>query len=275
MNKIVAPVDFSTVSLNAAFFAVHVAEALKRDLLLLHVVQQNMYYGDVTMPVGEYEALSEEAAEALSKLADKLEKETEGRVTVHTYITIGNPVDVLLQTSRSTCAYSIVMGTNGTGSVERFFLGSTTQTLVSEAGCPVIVVPKNYQYSGISNIGFACDFNNVQAKTPDATIKSLLHDFNARLEVLHVNGNHQELAPEMQEAEQLLKTMFSEQQPKFHYLHGKQVEECVLDYAIENKMDMLIVLPENHTLFETFFKHDHTGHFIRMSSIPVLVLKNH
>lgn len=274
MNKIIAPVDFSEVSLNAASYAANLAASLNKNLLLMHVVQLPVVYGDVPMPVGEYDTLMQEAAEELSKVADKLEKETYGQVVVHTNVKVGSPVYELLQASKSSGVYAVIMGTHGAGSVERFFLGSTTQSLVNESSCPVIVVPGHYKFKKISNVGYASDFKDVVAKTPDAAIKTFLNDFNANLQILHVDPDYAEFEPEVMEEGLMLETMFSAQKPSFQFLHSGYIEESILTYAAQNNIDILIVLPKNHSFLESIFKHQHTGQFIRQATVPVMVLKN-
>jgi len=274
MNKIIAPVDFSEVSLNAASYAANVAAALNKDLLLMHIVQLPVVYGDVPMPVGEYDSLMQEAGEQLSKVAEKLEKETLGQVVVHTNVKVGSAVYELLQASKSTGVYAVIMGTHGAGSVERFFLGSTTQSLINESLSPVIVVPGQYAFKKISKIGFASDFKEVVTKTPDATIKMFLNDFNASLQILHVDPDYSEFEPAVMEEGLLLDTMFSAQKPSFQFLHSGYIEESILTYAAQNEIDMLIVLPKNHSFLESIFKHQHTGQFIRQATVPVMVLKS-
>ncbi len=58
---ILAPVDFSPVSLNAANYAAKLAKETGSSLTLLHVVQVPVMYGEVPMPVGNYEHVVDEA----------------------------------------------------------------------------------------------------------------------------------------------------------------------------------------------------------------------
>lgn len=274
MNKIIAPIDFSEVSLNAALYAANLAAALNKELLLLHIVQLPVVYGDVPMPLGEYDVLTAEAGEEISRVANKLEIETRGQASIHTMVKVGSPVYELLQASKSPEVYAIVMGTHGAGSVERFFLGSTTQSLVNEAPCPVIVVPGQYTFKKISKIGYASDFKNVVTTTPDATIKRCLNDFGAKLQILHVDPDYAEFEPAVMEEGLMLETMFSDQKPVFQFLHSGYIEESILTYAEQNGLDLLLVLPKNHSFLESIFQHKHTGQFIRHATIPVMVLKS-
>ncbi len=273
MNKIIAPVDFSEVSINAALYAAQVAATLQKELLLMHIVQLPVVYGDVPMPVGEYDVLMQEAADELAKVVEKITQPTQGNVVIKTSVKVGSPVYEIVQASKLADVYTIVMGTHGAGSVERFFLGSTTQSLINEAACPVIVVPGHYSFSKISNIGYASDFKNVVASTPDATIKMFLTDFNANLQILHVDPDYSEFEPSVMEEGLMLETMFDMQKPSFKFLHSGYVEESILNYAAQNNLDMLMILPKNHSFLESIFKHQHTGQFIRQATVPVMILK--
>lgn len=123
MNKIIAPVDFSDVSINAVQYAAQLAAALNKTLVITHVVQLPVVYGDVPMPVGEYESLVEEAKEKMDDLVKALEQTTQGQAIIHTEVKVGSPVYELVHNCKPDQVYCIVMGTHGAGSVERLFFG--------------------------------------------------------------------------------------------------------------------------------------------------------
>jgi nucleotide-binding universal stress UspA family protein len=273
MNKIIAPIDFSPVSINAAKYAANMAAALNKDLVLFHVVQIPVVYGEVPMPMGEFDATQAEAQEEMEKLVRQIDEEMAGQVVIHTTMKVGSPVYELIQQSKSNGIYAIVMGTHGAGAMERFFLGSTTTSLIREASCPVLVIPPDYKFSRPKKIGLASDFKDVVKYTPQKAILKLLDTFDAQLEILHSDPDYKEFEPAAMEEGLMLDTMFEVHRPKFQFLHSGYTEESILHYAAENAIDLLIIVPKEHGIIDSIFKHQHTGSFVRNATLPVMVLK--
>jgi nucleotide-binding universal stress UspA family protein len=273
MNKIIAPIDFSPVSINAAKYAANMAAALNKDLVLFHVVQIPVVYGEVPMPMGEFDATQAEAMEEMEKLVRQIDEEMGGKVTILTTMKVGSPVYELIQQSKGPAIYAIVMGTHGAGAMERFFLGSTTTSLIREAACPVLVIPPDFKFSRPKKIGLASDFKDVVKYTPQKAILKLLDTFEAQLEILHSDPDYKEFEPAAMEEGLMLDTMFEVHRPKFQFLHSGYTEESILHYASENAIDLLIIVPKEHGLIDSIFKHQHTGSFVRNATLPVMILK--
>lgn len=272
MNKIIAPVDFSEISDNAARYAGQMAVALHKKLELVHIIQLPVVYGDVPMPVGEYDTLQREADTRLKQLSDTILRETGGKAEVKATARIGSPVYELVQESAHREAYCVVMGSHGAGAVERAFLGSTTQSLARESKCPVLVVPAGYHFKMPAKIGFASDFKDVVRATPERAIRMVVQDFGAKLEILHADPDYGEYEPAAMEEGLMLQTMFGSEEPAFRFLHSNYVEDSILQYAENNGLDMLMILPKSHSFIATLFQHKHTGHFLRQATMPIMVL---
>ena len=58
-------------------------------------------------------------------------------------VLMGEPYEVILKTAKEEGADLIVMGNRGFSKIKRFFVGSVTQRVISEAPCPVLVVHTN------------------------------------------------------------------------------------------------------------------------------------
>jgi nucleotide-binding universal stress UspA family protein len=60
---------------------------------------------------------------------------------IRTAVTVGEPSEAILQTSRRLKASLIVMGTHGLGGFRKFLLGSTTEQVLRRTDCPILAVP--------------------------------------------------------------------------------------------------------------------------------------
>jgi nucleotide-binding universal stress UspA family protein len=139
--KIIAAVDFTPVSLNAAHTAAKLARKLGDSLLLIRVIEPPVHtYPELRVPdVAIFQQGLVDASQVPMKAAaDSLAGEG---VKIETRVLSGVPAQTLAEVAREERARVIVMGTHGRGAVGRFFFGSVAERTVMSAPCPVLVVP--------------------------------------------------------------------------------------------------------------------------------------
>jgi nucleotide-binding universal stress UspA family protein len=102
-------------------------------------------------PAGEAQGSTYEGADRLRKLiVERVTFALAGRPTAaevefYVHARIGRPADEILALSSEVGADLIFIGSHGKVGVERLLLGSVSERIVREAGCPVMVVrPKSY-----------------------------------------------------------------------------------------------------------------------------------
>lgn len=140
--KIIAAVDFSPISLNAARTAAKLARKLGDSLLLVRVIEPPVHsYPELRVPdVAIFQRGLIDASEVpMKEAADSLAGEG---VKIETRVLSGLPADTLVEVAREEQARAIVMGTHGRGAVGRLFFGSVAERTVMAAPCPVLVVPE-------------------------------------------------------------------------------------------------------------------------------------
>jgi nucleotide-binding universal stress UspA family protein len=138
---IIAPIDFSAISLNAANYAANLAKDLHANLKLLHVVQMPVIYGEVPLPIGNYEHILDESHQQMQELVRKMTHDFDDTVFINYEIKAGSPVYGIAEMSEKEHPMMVVLGTRGLGNLERFLLGSITLSLLKESPVPVLVVP--------------------------------------------------------------------------------------------------------------------------------------
>lgn len=139
---IIAAVDFSSPSVNAARSAIELARVLGDDVLLLKAIQpMSMFYPEGAMAGAPDidQPLFRATEEALENMRLALGKDAQG-VRLDKRVVFGRPHEVLCRTAREDNARLIVMGTIGRGPGGRLLVGSVAQRTVREAPCPVLVL---------------------------------------------------------------------------------------------------------------------------------------
>jgi nucleotide-binding universal stress UspA family protein len=75
------------------------------------------------------------------RLLDSLTEELDfGDAKIEKAVLVGEPYHMILETAKGISADLIVMGNRGFSKIKRFFVGSVTQRVISEAPCPVLVI---------------------------------------------------------------------------------------------------------------------------------------
>jgi len=133
LKKILVPVDFSDCSRKALRYALSFARQFGAELTLLHVVQP--YLPVAEMALVETES-TEDAHEALQELRGLVGDEVPCRTLVRT----GSPPYEILGAAKELGIDLLILSTHGRSGLEHVLMGSTTDKVVRQAGCPVLVV---------------------------------------------------------------------------------------------------------------------------------------
>jgi nucleotide-binding universal stress UspA family protein len=142
---ILAAIDLSPSSIDAAKAAVRLARVLGDRLLLLRVVEPvSAFYPELLLAGAPDldDAIRKANVEALENVHSALESED---LDVEMDVVAGRPAEAIVETARKIDARLIVMGTHGRGAAARLLLGSITQKTILHTTCAVLVVRQGSQ----------------------------------------------------------------------------------------------------------------------------------
>jgi nucleotide-binding universal stress UspA family protein len=271
MKTIIIPTDFSPAATNAVNYGVDMALAIDANVLLLHVYNIPIAYGDVPIALISVDELKNAAEDNIEHLRQDLQHVTSGKLQINTETRLGSVVDELEELCDKMQPFAVVMGTAGSSAVERTLFGSNTLKAIKHLSCPVICVPVGKEYgNGIRKIGLACDFRELAESTPVAEIKEFVKEFHAQLFVLNVDHNSRHSDVQTPEQSVLLQTALEEVHPEYHFITQKDVEEGINEFAEKNNLDLVIAIPKKHKLLEGIFKKSSTKQLVFESHVPVM-----
>ncbi|WP_276504693.1 universal stress protein [Terrimonas pollutisoli] len=273
MKTIIAPTDFSANSLNAVDYAADMANMLGAHLTLFHVYAIPTPATEVPIPTYDVEALAIAADAEIQKLKETLLNRLNDRVIIHTETRPGYVINELTEYADSVKPFAVVMGAESAGAFERFLFGGKTVTAVKDLAWPLIIVPPTAKFTNIRKAGLACDFRVVVDSVRVQEIKELVKEFNAELHILHVSDKTQgTFSAVTVEESGLLQEMLGDLHPQYHFLNAPEVEKSVTDFAEENKLDLLILIPKRHSLVSKIFQHSHSKQLVLHTHVPVMSL---
>ena len=270
MKTILVATDFSAAATNAANYAAQMALTINADILLLYVYQIPVGYLEVPVAVG-LEDIRIGAEQQINDLKEQLIRKTTNTLHIETEIRMGSFFAELKDVCKSVTPYAVVMGSQGTTAAEHFFFGSNTVYTMKHLAWPVITVPSGLIFSSIKKIGLACDFEKVVDTIPVNEIKMLVHDFKAELHILNT-GSSKEFKPEVVFESGLLQEMLGALKPNYHFITNENTDFGIIDFAEKNHIDLLIVFPKRHSLFDKIMHKSHTKQLVLHSYVPVLAL---
>jgi len=142
IRRILAPTDFSPVSLEAVEYAAQVAAEFRAELAILYVEDTSYAFPQQLIASEAAVRVLKQARRAaqhqLARLGERLRK---AGVRVHTVILEGAAATRIVEAAAKLRADWIVLGTHGRTGAPRAFLGSVAERIVQRAPCPVLVLP--------------------------------------------------------------------------------------------------------------------------------------
>lgn len=258
MITIIVPLDFSVTSLNAAYYAANMYKGKEGvRLILFHFYNE----GDDIVTAGNF----------LSSI--KTELETFGG-TIETVLESGdNFIDSLAAIAQHMTAYMIVMGLTGKTPKEQRFAGSNTLKISEKEICPVLIIPEEVKFNGITNVLITSELKTEEETPTHIALKRVLDDFKPQLHILNVDPEHYiQLTTEFKEERDKMAALLSEYRPEFYFMRLYDFHESVELFTQDKNIDLIIIAPRYHSFFERLFKTQHTKKLIYQSKVPVLTI---
>ena len=271
MKAIIAPIDFSTASLNAARYAADLAYSMQAPLVLFHICIIPLPVSEVPIPIEHMDETMADAEKEIRSFKEELENKYGGSLTITTEVRVGIFLAELQQFCEEIHPAAVVVGPNGTGELERFFFGSNTLKAISGIKWPVLIIPEGAVFTSVRKIGIACDLRAVAESVPVSEIKNLIQHFKAELHVLHVSNDMPgPLSAGLQPAFSRLKELLADLNPSCHFMCRDDIDKGICEFAEKIKLDILIVIPHKHSLFGGIFHKSHTKALVLSSHMPIL-----
>lgn len=264
MKTIVVPTDFSSAAENAAHYAAALARHTQAALLLVHIYMIPLTLNDMPLMAVSADELKKNTEEALERFRNQLALAHPG-LDIRVESRLGDINSELKELARETDPLLVVMGTHGRTGLADVLFGSNTISAIRHMEHPVLAVPATYPFQSIGTIVLAADLAAVKEPALQHlhTIAGLL---KGTLHVVHVQQQDEEPQPPLLQQLQALA-------PVYHAIRHTDVNQGLQDYIRQVNAGLLIVLPHEHSMLESFFFRMHTKDLVRQAPVPVLCIK--
>jgi nucleotide-binding universal stress UspA family protein len=145
IRKIMVACDFSEYSKQALEYAAELAETLRADLIVTHVINQRdidaIQQATLFSPSISLDEFLKRQTENRSRQIDKLIEETiASRLPVKKIIKTGVPFDQIIRAAADEGADLVVMGPKGRGNLSGILFGTTAEKLARHCPVPLLSV---------------------------------------------------------------------------------------------------------------------------------------
>lgn len=264
MSNILAPVNFSDASNNAALYAAQLAKDLNMSLILLHVISVPLTIPPVPLPGEMYDDMRRDTMNQLKILADQLQSATD--VKAELVVEMGSLGFQIETTIQHYNPRMLVMGISVESATRVFFSSNVFETF-KELHVPLLVIGEDVIYTKPERIALAFDFAS-DTNFHAASIVDYCKQYDARLDVVHVNKKPENVTlVKVQD----LKITLSGVNADVHLIDDEIVEAGLHRYLAINKTDQLILLPQDHGFFE--FHTSETKRLLWKFNVPIVVMR--
>ncbi len=272
MTRILVPVDFSKISLNAAEYAMGMAGALeKAEVILFHVYPPTGIGSDGSPVEVSDDKRRKDAAQMLEDLQ------------VHLFNIAPVPTDFrygdgeFLTGIRTLLAQEhfdlIVMGIAHASAVEERLLGSSVFNVIEENTIPVVIVGDGMTYKQMKRIALAVELSDVHQSVPFGRMKMFLDSFKPELHLVYATEEAgQPLTQNQEQEKQKLMDMFKDYAPKFTTLQMYDFVESLNTFVHQREIDLLVMMPRKLSLWQRFFGYSHTRKLAFHGIAPIVAM---
>jgi len=151
MKKVLIALDYNPTAQKVAEVGFSMANAMKAEVILLHVITDPVYYSSVEYsPIMGFNGFMETAPIQLNSVdslknaslqfLDKSKRHL-GDKTIQTIVREGDLSESILKTAKEMHADIIVMGSHSRKWLENIVMGSVTETVLQHTTIPLFIVP--------------------------------------------------------------------------------------------------------------------------------------
>lgn len=274
IRSILVPIDFSDVSANAFRYALLLADHLDASVDLLHVAEpDDGSLMSLTLTAQLVDIGKEKLADFFTRGMTAVSGQLEHVPAVRSFVRKGHLRPVMQKHVEAEGNGLIVMGTHGEDNnlVDDIF-GTNTSLLVSNAPCPVLVIPEGFAFRPIRSICYATDLAHIDAFHAGHLLKAL-RVFQPRLDFVHVKTSD---AQKKNFNMDLLREVFDRpgtgMDTRFHILEDDDVAEEIFDYAKVTEADLVVMHRPRRGWLSRLFTRSNTRDAVLDATLPLLIL---
>jgi len=263
IKSILIPSDFSTCSNNALPYAFDLAKKSDASYCLLNVY---------TTPLGRlYKSNDKLKLNTLSELKQLSKRANISADKVRLEAVEGNVKKEIAIAATELNASLIVIGTRGKTNDRDIFLGSIAKSLVQNAECPVLSIPDEADFKGISKILYATELKYDETEIVNYIIE-LAKLYDATVVISHVDQSKETKEWSLDMLKDIVDST-SYSKIEYDEIVNSNIEEGINQTIEKHKPDMLAMTTCTGSLIDSIFHFSLTNRMLMHTNTPLLSFK--
>ncbi len=270
---ILVPIDYSEQSDIALGQAVNLSKVFDSEIHILNVISEEFSLSKLFSDTDkiEFEKRAKEKLESFSS-----EKSKEFGIDLHAVQVNGKVYDQIVNTADIIDAQFIVMGTAGSSSLKKKFIGSNSLRVVRESHKPIITIKGKHHRKGCRNIVLPLDLTK-DTKEKVAKAIEFAKRFGSIIRVVSVLKTSDEfIVNRLTRQLDQVKKYIVEQKVDCtaeiirNVKGGQTSASSIIDYSNKCKGDLIMIMTQQESDFTDYFIGSSAQEVINNSDIPVL-----
>lgn len=267
MKAILIPTDFSEASFNAALWAANLSNTIHVSTIILY------HSNTISFRATELSLLREHTRDLLESFKMRIAPHIKKGTRIELFLNEYPLTDGITSLVEKHDVSLIVMSTTGKGRIERAIVGSNTLAIVKKSPVPVLLIPETARFEEIRKVALATDLNDVSKSTPSEAVKWFVHQLKAQLIIINV-WTSEEPDPDINLELAELQRIFENEQPEYHYINVSNIKDGLLDFAISQQVQLIVIVGKKHSFLERLYRRSITKDFAFHTYLPVLILNS-
>jgi nucleotide-binding universal stress UspA family protein len=271
IKNIVVATDFSATARDAYSYSKELSNTLGASLTIVHVKENLIMGSDVMIATKDDTQLIKNIEDLVAEENTSLGSTVKQDVKIK--VLAGDPVDVLVEISKSGDADLLVIGTTGLADVLTKLFGSVSIKVSNKAHCPVILVPRDAKWQPIKQILFASN--------SDSMTKELSHDIidfalNIHAGVHFVNVRNYDPPFEAKQKDIDWNELFVATDPNLsfekHTIYGNDTIAELKKYSEEKNINLIAFASKHRNFWENLMHRSITENAALSTVLPIMVM---
>jgi nucleotide-binding universal stress UspA family protein len=266
MKTIIAGVDFTQSSYNAARYAALLARKLECKLVLFNMFDVPLIHSNSGLYFMSYNSIRDTSVNKLKKFLARLSKEFP-KLDMNYFVTTGSFEEEVNTFVKKHHVQMVVLGLATKNRFSKFIYGSHSTDVAGKIDAPVIVVPEKYKEHKIKSLVVAVDNKEKLHKAALHKLEGLRKDAKLNLRMVHVRTED-----ELFDHKNNNRVEMGAKKYSVEVLSESSLERGLKKYALDHAVDLITVISHRHSALYNMFNETNTKQIAFSSKVPVMAI---
>jgi nucleotide-binding universal stress UspA family protein len=267
MTRILVPTDFSENAMNALIYAVQLFGHNNVEYTLLHAYVYPSMNMDIIPTISV--TIEQESRDGLDKVEAFIDEKFDKKYTLKKSSEYGGVPVIIDRFSKIEHYDFVVMGTKGRTADRDLFMGSVSRSVVQNSPFPVILIPTDAKFNGISKVLYTTDLMHDESHILQQTI-DFSKVMDSHVTVLHIDTDVSTKNWSIEELNELVEETGYEKISSQEFVNTDE-ENAILNYARANESDLIVLTTYTTSILQRILHRSLTKQMLKDTDIPLLV----